>query len=68
MLWSSDDKDAGMRTVSRTDRGALADGTVARLGQVEVSTPGVVQEAASSLSISRLFFCHRLKSKMHLVL
>ena len=27
VLWSSDDKDAGMRTVSSTDRGALADGT-----------------------------------------
>ena len=31
VLWSSDDKDAGMRTVSNTDRGALADGRVARL-------------------------------------
>ena len=30
MLWSSDDRDTGMRTVPRVDRGALADRTVAR--------------------------------------
>ena len=30
VLWSSDDRDTGMRTVPRVDRGALADRTVAR--------------------------------------